>query len=133
MVLFICENNSSLSPMAEALLNDRCGDLLVQSAGLYPSHVRHPVRQVLQEINVDDFGLCSKDLFGVDLAVVQIVIGLGLPDPEWRLPPRFQVTWWALPDPSCFPVSERLEGYRALRDELVRRIDDLCRQYKLPS
>jgi len=133
MILFVCDSNASMSPMAEALLKDFCPAITVQSAGLYPSHIRQPLRQVLREINVDDFGLCSKDLFGVDLTEVQTVIGLGMPDSAWRLPSRLEITWWVLPDPSCFPNAEQLDSYRALRDELLTRIKLLLTSLNLPS
>ena len=131
MVLFVCDSNATLSPMAEAIFRDLCPDVVVQSAGMYPSHVRQPLRAVLREKNIDDFGLCSKDLFGVDLAEVSIAIGIGLPDSSWRLPSRLSIEWWALPDPSCFPREEQLDGYRALRDELTRRIQRFLKDKRL--
>ena len=117
--------------MAEAIFRHHCPQQIVQSAGLYISHIRQPLRDVLKEEDIDFFGLCSKDLFGVDLSEVFIVIGLGLPDPNWKVPSRLSIEWWVLPDPSCFSQEEQLDGYRALRDELTRRIQELLREKRL--
>ena len=122
MMLFVCDRNSSLSPMAEAICRDLFPQYIIQSAGLRTSHVRPLVKEVLREVDIDDFGLLSKDIFSVDLTEVSYVIGLGMPDSAWRLPRRFAIEWWVLPDPSCFSKEDQLDGYRALRDELQRRI-----------
>ena len=131
MVLFLCESNSSMSPMAEAIFRHVLPGVPVQSAGKYTSHVRQPVREVLREDGVDDFGLSSKDLFGVDLSEVLVVIGLGLPDRQWVMPSRLTIEWWVLPDPSCFSEKDELDSYRALRDELTRRIKSLLKEKRL--
>ena len=133
MILFVCESNSSLSPMAEGIFRDLCPHISVQSAGRYSSHIRQTLRQVLREDDFDDIGLYSKDLFGVDLKGVSIVIGIGLPDASWRLPKGLQIDWWVVPDPSCFPADEQLDAYRALRDELRARIERLIREKSLSS
>jgi protein-tyrosine-phosphatase len=133
MLLFVCESNSAMSPMAEAICRDVYPSLIAQSAGLYPSHVRQPLKEVLREKNINEFGLCSKDLFGVDLSEVHFVIGLGMPDPLWRLPSRLSIEWWGIPDPTCFPREEQMDGYRALRDELYRRIPQFVEKIGLFS
>ena len=127
-MLFVCEDNSALSPMAEAIFRSFFPDLEVQSAGRYPAHVRRPVRSVLRQIEVDDIGLCSKDILAVDMDEVSEVIGLGLPDSSFPIPSRFSIEWWVLPDPACAPVQEQEDSYSASRDELVRRILSLGRE-----
>ena len=133
MILFVCESNSSMSPMAESIFRDLCPTISAQSAGRYSSHIRQNLRQALREDDFDDSGLYSKDLFGVDLKEVSIVIGIGLPDASWRLPRGLTIDWWAVPDPSCFPAEEQMDAYRALRDELRTRIGRLIREEGLPS
>jgi len=125
MVLFVCHSNAGLSPMAEAIFRYLEPQILVQSAGLRSTHVRPLVKRVLEEERIDAFGLFSKDLFGVDLSEVQFAVGLCLPHEAPRLPSRIQTRWWGIPDPLCAPPEEQLEDFRALRDELLRRIPKL--------
>ena len=94
--------------MAEAIFRHHRPSCIVQSAGQRISHVRPLVKRVLVEDDMDDYGLMSKDIFGVDLAEVTFVIGVGMPDPSWRLPSRFTIDWWVVPDPSCFAIDDQL-------------------------
>ena len=125
MILFFCDSNAGLSPMAEAIFRHLESDISVQSAGSRSSHVRPEVKRVLAEERIDAFGLFSKDLYGVDLGEVQFAVGLCPPHEAPRLPKRIQVRWWGIPDPLCAPAEERVEEFRALRDELLRRIPKL--------
>ena len=125
MLLFCCDNNAALSPMAEAICRHFEPDLTVQSAGAYSSHIRSDVKHVLAEIEVDAFGLRSKDIFGVDFDWVELVILLCSESEAPKIPKRLSVRHWALPDPQCSPQSERRESYRALRDDLMSRIPRL--------
>lgn len=125
MVLFVCESNAARSPMAEAIFRHLAPDIMVQSAGRKSSHVRSVVHRVLEEEGIDSFGLCSKDVFGVDMAEVKVAVGLCSPEQSPRIPSRIPVQWWFLPDPLCAPSHEQEEEFLALRDELMRRIPKL--------
>ena len=125
MLLFCCDNNAALSPMAEAICRHLEPDMTVQSAGSYSSHIRSDVKKVLAEIDVDSYGLRSKDLFGVDFDWVELVVLLCSDSDAPKLPSRLSVRRWAMPDPQCAPDSERRESYRALRDDLMLRIPRL--------
>ena len=127
-MLFICEDNSALSPMAEAIFRSLFPQHEVQSAGRYSAHVRRPIRSVLRALEIDDSGLLSKDMLAVDMQEVTEVIGLGLPDSSFPIPSRFEINWWVLPDPACAPAAEIEDAYSATRDELVRRISALGRE-----
>ena len=62
-VLFLCSHNAARSQLAEALLRHHGGErFLAFSAGLKPTQLNPLVKQVLEEINVDNEGLQSKDL-----------------------------------------------------------------------
>src|SRR5580765_3552833 len=53
-VLFICIHNSARSQMAEAFLNDICGDQFeAHSAGLEPGKLNPIVVEAMQEIGID--------------------------------------------------------------------------------
>ena len=125
MVLFFCESNAARSPMAEAIFRHLAPDIMVQSAGRRSSHIRPMVRRVLDEEGIDVFGLCSKNVFGVDMAEVQVAIGLCEQQQAPRIPSRIPIEWWFLPDPLCAPAAEQEEEFLALRDELMRRIPKL--------
>ena len=127
-MLFVCEDNSVLSPMAEAIFRSLFPQFEVQSAGRYSAHVRRPVRSALRALEIDDSGLLSKDLLSVDMQEVTEVIGLGLPDSAFPIPSRFEIQWWVLPDPACAPAAETEDAYCACRDELIRRISSLGRE-----
>ena len=125
MLLFCCDNNAALSPMAEAICRHLSPELTVQSAGAYSSHIRSDVRKVLSEIDIDSYGLRSKDVFGVDFDWVELAVLLCSENDAPKLPKRLSIRRWALPDPQCAPESEKRESYRALRDDLMNRIPKL--------
>src|SRR5438876_10388474 len=53
-VLFICVHNSARSQMAEAFLNDICGDHFeVHSAGLEPGKLNPLAVEAMREIGID--------------------------------------------------------------------------------
>ena len=53
-ILFICVHNSARSQMAEAFLNQICGDrFAAESAGLEPGPINPLVVEVMQEVGVD--------------------------------------------------------------------------------
>ncbi len=77
-VLFICEDNSVLSQMAEVFLR-RYGWSLFKtySAGIVPKPVHLYTFQVLEEIGYDLYGLRAKSIFELnDLARVDYLITL---------------------------------------------------------
>src|SRR4030095_7442930 len=56
-VLFICIHNSARSQMAEAFLNQICGDQFeAHSAGIEPGKLNPIVVQAMQEIGIDISG-----------------------------------------------------------------------------
>src|SRR5215468_12506045 len=60
-VLFICIHNSARSQMAEAFLNDICGEQFeAYSAGLEPGKLNPVVVEAMQEIGMDISGNQTK-------------------------------------------------------------------------
>ena len=65
-VLFLCVHNSARSQMAEAFLNQICGEQFeAHSAGLEPGTLNPLVVEVMQEISVDISSHKTKSVFNV--------------------------------------------------------------------
>ncbi len=130
-LLFLCAANSARSQMAEAIARHVFGDAaIVESAGSAPTDVHALARAALAEIGLDAGGQRSKAVTDVDAARADLVITLcadeGCPvavSPARRL-------HWPLPDPAAGGGS--IERFRAVRDELRRRIADLRREVVSP-
>jgi arsenate reductase len=133
-VLFICVHNSARSQMAEALLNQTCGEQFkATSAGLEPGTLNPLAVEVLQEIGID--------ITGKETRAVSDVIERGerfdyvitvCDDSSSEQCPLFpggtRRLHWSLPDPAKFQGSweERLEQTRSVRDSIQRRIEEFC-------
>lgn len=133
-VLFVCDGNATRSPMAEAI-GRHLGPLYAPraefwSAGPHPTHVRPQVRQVLAESGIEPGGLRSKGIFEVPLDEVRLVVNLSRLAVLPALPNAQSRVEWPLPDPSSAPPEDTLEAYRATRDELLRRLPDLLRDFR---
>ena len=123
MIVFVCDNNACHSIMAQAVFEYLKPNILVQSAGQYASFVRAEVRAVLDEEGIVSKGLHSKAIAAVDWDDVELVVVLCAEDIAPFTPSRIPKLHWWLPDPLGAPESERMEACRALRDELLRRIE----------
>ena len=130
-VLFLCTGNAARSQMAEALARIDYGDLLDPvSAGSRPAGFVHP----LAIRAIEDLGFSLKRAYskGADefLAqpfdlVVTVCDSAAADCPTW--PGARHLLNWSVEDPSFVPGSEekRLAAFRATRDDLRRRIDNL--------
>lgn len=127
-LLFLGESNAGRSVLAEALARHLRPELDVWSAGLVPSHVRPEARRVLAEADVPAEGLRAKPLAAVPLDEVTVVVRLSRHVTGARLPAGARVIDWPLPDPTAAPAEERMEAWRAARDELQRRLVRLFRE-----
>jgi len=123
-ILFLCVANSARSQMAEGIARSLAPPgVKVSSAGSEPTSVRSQAVEVLREIGVDISGQRSK---GVDQVQrpVDAVITLCAEEvcPVW-LGDATRVHW-GLPDPAAVEggEAEKLEAFRATRDELLRRL-----------
>jgi len=131
-VLFLCGQNSIRSPMAAAITKHYFGkSIYVTSAGVRKGEVDPFVTAVMEEIGIelakhkpttleereDDEGL-SFDL-AVSLSPQAHHRALEL---TRKLP--IEVEYWPTPDPTIAEGSreQKLEAYRAVRDDLVRKI-----------
>jgi arsenate reductase len=124
-LLFLCVQNSARSQIAEGIARFLAPPgVTVSSAGSSPAFVRPQAVQVLGEIGIDASGHRSKSIDEIDAGSVEAVVTLCA---EEVCPvflgnaPRLH---WALPDPAGAAGDEaaRLDAFRAVRDELFRRL-----------
>lgn len=127
-LLFLCVANSARSQMAEGLARARFrGRAEVQSAGSDPASVHPLAIAALDEIGIDISGHRSKSVETIDAATIDLVVTLC----GEEVCPAFlgdtRRLHWPLPDPASAhgAAPERLNSFRAVRDEIARRLDAL--------
>jgi len=123
-VLFLCVANSARSQMAEGIARDLAPpEVRISSAGSEPTAVRAEAVEVLREIGIDITGQRSKGVDDIERPV-DAVITLCAEEvcPVWlEAATRLH---WGLPDPAAVAgtPAERLDAFRAVRDELGTRL-----------
>lgn len=123
-VLFLCVANSGRSQMAAAITRALAPGLVVSSAGSRPTALHPLAIEVLADVGIDIRGAPATHLGEVPPGDVDVVITLCAEDVGAEFPGRALRIHWPLPDPSAVEGSEasRLEAFRLVRDELVRRL-----------
>ncbi len=130
LLYFLCTGNSCRSQMAEGLARAMAGGRLeVRSAGLQPSSVHPLAVAAMREVGIDISGHASKAIDPELLSRAAVVVTL-CGDAEERCPATpgaRRRLHWDLPDPARSPGApeERMAAFRAVRDELRRRIAEL--------
>lgn len=135
-VLFVCVHNSARSQMAEALLNEICGDEFeAHSAGLEPGKLNPLVVEAMQEIGIDIPQNKTKSVFeefkaGNMFAYVITVCDEASAERCPIFPGVTTRLQWSFPDPSKFQGTheERLARIREVRDAITDKIQDWCAQ-----
>ena len=117
-VLFLCIGNSCRSQMAEGFANRYGSDVMkALSAGLSPAAIVQPLtRKVMEERNININHQQPKDLGGVDIASVDLIINMsGRP-----LPTRIGVAIqdWPVED----PIGKEESVYVTVRDVIEMRV-----------
>ncbi len=133
-VLFVCIHNSARSQMAEAFLNQICGEFFeAQSAGLEAGKLNPLVVEAMEEIGVDISGNKTKSVFDAIKSgnLFAYVITVCDEASAERCPIFPGVTTrlhWSFPDPSTFQGTheEKLEKVREVRDAIKQKIEDWC-------
>jgi protein-tyrosine-phosphatase len=117
-VLFVCVENSNRSQMAEAFARLIGGDRVeALSAGSKPSGVLNPKAiRFMGELGYDLAAHRSKSLDEVT-GDFDAVVTMGCGDSCPWVPARVREDW-ALPDPKHMDDA----GYRAVRDDIARRV-----------
>jgi arsenate reductase len=96
----------------------------VSSAGSSPAPVRPQAIRVLNEIGIDISGHRSKGLDSIDAVSVDAVITLCAEEVCPVFLGKAHRVHWGLPDPAGITGTEeaRLNAFRSVRDELLRRL-----------
>ena len=133
-VLFACQMNAVRSPMAAALLQQMFGSSIrTASVGVAAGELDPFAVTVMDEIGIDiskhkpiDFA-DYEDLEGLDFDLI-ITLSPGAHHQALRLSDRVPaaVEYWATPDATAVEGNrdQRLDAYRAVRDQLTKQIRD---------
>ncbi len=130
-VLFLCTGNSCRSQMAEAFLRLYGSDQFEAfSAGLQPTEINPFTYKVMAELGLDLAGQRSKgvdEFLGKELFQYLITV---CDDADKNCPTVWpgvsQRLHWSFEDPAKFEGSEeeRLAKFRAVRDQIRRRVQE---------
>ena len=121
-VLFVCVENACRSQMAAAFARDLgAGRVEAYSAGSHPAREVNPrAIAFMVERGCDLRDHAPKPLSAFEGQTFDAVVTMGCGDACPWLPAARRVDW-ALPDPKALPD----EGFRAVRDEIERRVQKL--------
>ena len=131
-VLFACGHNAVRSPMAEGLMKYLLGTrVYVQSAGVRPGELDPFAVAVMDELGIDIARHHPRSFEELEDDYFDLVISLA-PEAQHRAVELTRATateleFWNTPDPTLMddcPREVRLDAYRAVRDQLLRRIRD---------
>ncbi|MDR3405802.1 MAG: arsenate reductase ArsC [Chthoniobacter sp.] len=133
-VLFVCIHNSARSQMAEAWLNEICGEhFRAQSAGLEPGRLNPIAVEVMAEVGIDISHKVTRSVFDVFRAgqLFAYVIAVCDGASAERCPIFPGVTkrlHWNFPDPSAAVGSheEKQGEARRVRDLIKTQIETWC-------
>jgi arsenate reductase len=124
-VLFLCVANSARSQMAEGLARSLAPPgVRVSSAGSRPSRVNPLAIRALDEIGVDIRRQRSKSVDSIPAGDVDAVVTLCAEEACPVFLGTARRIHWGLPDPAGAggAEEEQLQAFRAVRDELRRRL-----------
>ena len=135
-VLFVCIHNSARSQMAEAFLDQVCGEEFeAQSAGLEPGKLNPIVVEAMQEVGIDISGNATKAVFdmfksGQMFAYVITVCDEASAERCPIFPGVTQRLHWSFPDPSAIQGThdEKLAATRKIRDTIKAKVEQWCEE-----
>jgi arsenate reductase len=137
-ILFLCVANSARSQMAEGLARRLLGpEIEVMSAGSRPSRVNPLAIEAMAEIGIDISAQRSKSVDEVAAQGFDLVVTLCADEVCPVLPGHVRRLHWPIADPAAgeqgLAHDERLERFRAARDQIKARIDVLKALLDLPA
>jgi arsenate reductase len=131
-ILFVCSGNSCRSQIAEGFA--RAAGIEAYSAGTEPAGYVHPVAvQVMAEKGIDISAQTSKQL---DLNLAQtmdaVITVCGEADETCPAISHANRLHWPIPDPAkaTGTKEEVVSVFRAVRDDIARRVSDLLEKTK---
>jgi ArsR family transcriptional regulator, arsenate/arsenite/antimonite-responsive transcriptional repressor / arsenate reductase (thioredoxin) len=125
-VLFLCTGNSARSPVAEALLGQRAGQIEVASAGSRPKPLHPNTVRVLREHGIDLAGRLPQPLSAFERQRFDYVITLC--DRVREVCPEFpgggEQVHWSIPDPGASGGTDQdtYPAFQRMAAELKSRI-----------
>jgi arsenate reductase (thioredoxin) len=133
-VLFVCVHNSARSQMAQALLNQMCGERFeAESAGLETGTLNPLAVAVMREIGIDIGGNETRSVAdvvktGQRFDYVVTVCDESSAEQCPLIPGDGARLHWNFPDPSKFTGTweERLMQTRRVRDAIEAKIAEFC-------
>ena len=133
-VLFICIHNSARSQMAEAWLNEHCGEEFeAESAGLEPGKLNPYAVKAMAEVGIDISNNATRSVFDVFRAskIFAYVISVCDEASAERCPVFPGVTkrlHWGFPDPSAATGTdeEKLVEARRVRELIKAKVEAWC-------
>ena len=136
-VLFCCTQNALRSPMAEAMLKHLHGRrIYVDSAGVRQGPIDEFAVAVMDELGIDITKHRAKSFDDLEDGSFDLIISLS-PEAQHRAVDMTRtmaadVEFWNTFDPSGVEGSRetRLDAYRQVRDQLMRRI---LQRFPLPG
>jgi protein-tyrosine-phosphatase len=128
-VLFACTLNSVRSPMAAALTRHLFGKFVyVESAGARAGELDPFAVEVMEELGIEIGKYKPKSFEDLEDGSFDLVITLS-PEAQHKAveltrTSAVEIEYWPTMDPTALEGSreQKLEAYRAVRDELMRRI-----------
>ena len=130
-VLFACSQNAIRSPIAEGLLKHLLGHrVYVDSVGVRAGEIDPFAVVVMEEIGIDISKHRSKSFDQLEDTSYDLIVSLS-PEAQHRAVEltrtmACEVEFWRVLDPSLIEGSRetRLQAYREIRDQLLRRIQE---------
>jgi protein-tyrosine-phosphatase len=130
-ILFACSLNAVRSPMAAGIMQYLFpGKVYVRSAGVRPGELDGFAVAVMDEIGIDISAHEPNAISDLDDTLFDLIVTLA-PEAhhqalELTRTMAVDVEYWPTIDPSHATGSreQRLEGYRAIRDQLMERIKE---------
>ena len=132
-ILFLCVANSARSQMAEGLARRILGERAeVSSAGSNPAPLNPHAVEAMAQIGIDINGQYSKSVDMIDLSGLDLVVTLCDEEVCPVLPGQVRRLHWPIPDPAAEDPGDPQARFRAARDLIRERIEDLAETLAAP-
>jgi len=137
-ILFVCIHNSARSQMAEAWMNNLCGEFFAaESAGLEPGTLNPLAVLVMTEAGIDISGKKTRAVSDVSNSNRRFDYVVTVCDETSAekcpvVPGATTRLHWSFPDPSTVmgKPEQKLEQVRKIRDAIKRKITEWCAQVR---